>query len=81
MDRNPNHQNAMSDLSYSITPYGLLMSKLDERNARAAVEALELYCRRHHVAIAVDIDGTFRFVQLERCEQSPDPLADHPQLF
>jgi hypothetical protein len=70
----------MSDQTFKITPYGLLMSKMDERSARDAIESLELHCRRHHVAIAVDTDDTFRFVQLESCEQAPDPLADHPQL-
>ena len=73
----------MTDELIQITPFGLLTTNMDDDHARLAIDALELFCRRHNRAIAVDVCGTFRFVELQRCEDAtqPDPLADHPQLF
>ena len=56
------------DEVYKLTPKGLLMAYLDERNANKAFDALELYCRRNNVGIAIE-DNSLRFVELVKDER------------
>lgn len=52
-----------SDECYAITLYGFLTTILSDDEASEVFDALELYCRRHGVGIAID-DNKLNFVEL-----------------
>lgn len=56
------------DEVYKLTPKGLLMLHLDDRNAKKALDVFELYCRRNNVGIAIE-DNSLRFVELVNDER------------
>lgn len=52
---------------YKITPLGFLTIRLSVEKAREINDALELYCRRNGVGIAIE-DNRLKFVELVKVD-------------
>jgi hypothetical protein len=55
------------DEIFTLTPLGVLSGDLDTREAQAALDALELYMRRHGLALAV-VGARLEFVKDEEAQ-------------
>jgi len=52
---------------YKLTPFGFLSIRLPDAKAKEINDALELYCRRNGVGIAIE-DNMLKFVELVKVD-------------
>lgn len=55
------------EVVYKLTPLGFLAIRMPEAKAKEIHDALELYCRRNGVGIAIE-DNTLKFVELVKVD-------------
>lgn len=60
-------QQSEDEVVYKITPLGFLTIRLPEAKAKEINDALELYCRRNGVGIAIE-DNMLKFVELVKVD-------------
>lgn len=60
-------QQSEDEVVYKITPLGFFTIRLPEAKAKEINDALELYCRRNGVGIAIE-DNMLKFVELVKVD-------------
>ena len=55
---------------YRITLKGFLSINLQNQEANHIYNAIELYCRRNGMGIAINEDNTLDFVEMQQVEES-----------
>ena len=56
--------------TFRLTFKGLLSIYLQEAKASEVYNAIELYCRRNGMGIAINEENTLDFVEMQRVEES-----------
>ena len=59
-----------SEETFRLTLKGLLSIYLQEAKASEVYNAIELYCRRSGIGIAINEDNTLDFVEMQQVEET-----------
>ena len=59
-----------SEETFRLTFKGLLSIYLQEAKASEVYNAIELYCRRNGMGIAINEENTLDFVEMQRVEET-----------
>lgn len=59
-----------ADEVYRITLKGLLWINLQNAEANHVYNAIELYCRRHRMGIAINEENTLDFVEMQQVDET-----------